>query len=104
MCTAASRSDKYQPCTCNSLRKTPRVETRPNDPKGRVKAIDRLFSCVNITGTLEHMIGWGNVPHNSLFLLNSPRIEMLQPQPYEDMAAALSEEADTETINEQVLN
>lgn len=67
-----------------------------------MKAIDRLFSRVNITGTLEPMIDWGNDPHNSLLSLNSPTIGMLQPKQFEVMAAALSEEANTGTIHEQV--
>ncbi len=102
MSTAASRSDKYQQCTRNSLRNTPRVETRPKDPKCTMKAMDRLFSCTSITGIVEHLVDGGNDPHNSLLSLNSPTIGMLQPKHFEEMAAALSEEANTGTIHEQV--
>lgn len=87
----------------HNFRKIPETQKLSEDQKFAIEVVGHVLPFKVNNYVVEQLIDWDNVPNDPMFVLSFPQMDMLRPQHFEEMAAALSNAADQQRI-EQMAN
>ncbi len=94
---------RYKPITLKNFLKLPQVQGLSEDQRFAIQVVGHVLPFRTNSYVVDQVINWNDVPNDPIYTLNFPQAEMLEPQHFEEMAAALqngtSKEEITRTAN-----
>ncbi len=92
---------KYKSYTMPALRKIPEVQEHLTEQQiFDIEVVGSVFPFKTNNYVVEELIDWNSVPDDSMFVLNFPQRDMLKPDQYDAMAAAVRSE-DKKRVREE---
>lgn len=92
-------SVQYKSYTLHNFRQIPRLSGLPEQLLKEIEVVGRVLPFKTNNYVVDELINWDNVPEDPIFTLTFPRREMLRPQHYRLMEAALETGAGKDEIN-----
>ncbi len=89
---------KYKAYSLNNFRDIPQMAAVPEQLKRDMEVVGHVLPFKTNNFVVDHLIDWGNVPHDPLFVLTFPQRDMLLPAHYATIADLLDQGADSSEI------
>lgn len=82
-------SPRYHAYTASNFRSIPQLADLPEETKREIDIVSRVLPFKTDSYVVDELIDWSNIPDDPIYTLNFPRRELLKPEHYNRMAAAL---------------
>lgn len=94
---------RYKAYSLHNFKKIPQIQKLSTEQIFDIEVVGHVFPFKTNNYVIDELIRWDDVPNDPIFVLTFPQKGMLKPDHYEEMAEALKNGADRETV-ERIAN